>query len=367
VRKSGQMLRVTAQLVDVAGGYQLWSSRYDRKLEDVFAIQDEISRAIVNQLRLTIGRGQRRYQTNFPTYELYLRARALVTRRFTANGVEAARLFEQVIAKDSSYAPAYAGLADAYAEMSWQIAGLSSEEGLMRMRPAAVKALELDPLLAEAHAAMGMTFARECDWENARKSFDRALELNPSLTQARTRYSTLTLLPLGKVAEALELLRVALTTDPLSIDARRALAFVQIVAGRYDEAIANARQVRAVDPDFPGMDLILSRALTFSGRPEEAIALRAKYGPTGEIWLARAYVMSGRRDEAERLARDQTHPYRQAIVYAALGDKDRTLDALHRAVDIMAQRTALLLSLPEMALLRGDPRLDAIRARLKLK
>jgi tetratricopeptide (TPR) repeat protein len=357
--------------VPVAGDVPLWLERYDRTLDDVFAIQDEISRAIVNRLRLTLGRGQRRYQPPVEAYEVYLRARALVGRRGTENGRQAATLFERVISKDPAFAPAYAGLADAYAVMSWEdpgFTGPSSEEALMHMRPAAMKAIELDPLLAEAHAAMGVTYSRERDWENAQKSFDRAIELNPSLTQIHTSYSSSTLQPLGKLGKAQQLLDAALIMDPLSLDVRRQLAAVQIIAGRYDDAIANLRHVLAVDPKFKYAHLALERALMFSGRPAEAIADWESSGTDNQHWLAPAYLMSGRQAEVERLveAHKNGHPYRQALIYAALGDKDGTFEALDRAADILPHRTALLLVYPEMALLRGDPRLDTLRKKFKL-
>lgn len=373
VQRDGRRLRVNAQLVRVAGDAPLWSERFDRPLEDVFAIQDEISRAIVNRLRLTLGRGQRRYQTNVEAYELYLRARSLLNKRGNDNARLAAGLLEQVIAKDLAYAPAYAGLADAYAFMSMEIQslagvpGLPFAEALSRMRPVAVKAIELDPLLAEAHAAIGMTYSREHDWNNAQKSFDRAIELNPSLTQIHTNYSSSTLLPLGQLAKAEQLLAAALQTDPLSLAVRREIAAGQIIAGRYDEAITNVQRVRAVDPHFPFADFLLARALTFSGRVEEAHAIwETRKEPGWEFWTAPALVMSGRRAEVEEMARRHEHPFRQAVIYAALGDKDRAFDALNRAVDIVPHRVKLLLVYPEMALLRGDARLDAVRKKLNL-
>jgi TolB-like protein/thioredoxin-like negative regulator of GroEL len=375
VQREGKRLRINAQLVRIAGDVPIWSDRFDRTLDDVFAIQDEISRAIVNKLRLTLGRGQRRYQPPLDAYDMYLRARALLARGGTENAQQAAALLEQVIAKDPAFAPAYAGLADAYAFMSWQIPGLPPDEGLRRMRPAAVKAIELDPLLAEAQAAMGLTYSRELDWEHAQQSFDRAIELNPSLTQVHTSYAMSTLLPLGQSDKAQELLEAALATDPLSLDVRRDLAMAQIIAGRYDAAIANLRHVLAVDPDFPAANLQLARALTFSGRPEEAVA-HWEHRPKSQQsqqdwhrWLAHAYVMSGRRADAIRIAEapGNDHPYRQALIYAALGDKDRTFEGLDRAADIMPTRTALLLVYPEMRLLRGDARLAALRHKLNLQ
>lgn len=126
----------------------------------------------------------------------------MVARRGTPSAQKAAELFEQVIARDPAFAPAYAGLVDAYAFMSMEIQGIPFETALLRMRPAAVKALELDPLLAEAHAAMGLLHSRERDWENAQRSFQRAIELNATLTRTYTNYATSTLIPLGKLDQA---------------------------------------------------------------------------------------------------------------------------------------------------------------------
>jgi eukaryotic-like serine/threonine-protein kinase len=370
VQRVGNRLRINAQLVQIDGDVPLWSERFDRTLDDVFAIQDEISRAIVNKLRLTLGKGQRRYQTSAAAYERYLRARALIARRETARAQQAAQLFEQVIASDAAFAPAHAGLADAYAAMSWEISsGISLERGLTRMRAAAVRALELDPLLAEAHAAMGITYARERDWANATKSFERALELNPTLTQIHAAYSGSTLIPLAQTDKAQQLLVAALKVDPLSLQVRRELAMAQFVAGRYEDAIANWRFVLAADPEASHQ--MLARALTAAGRPAEAIAIWENRPATAgdwERWITRAYVLAGRRADVERLveAHRNEHPYRQALIYAALGDKDRTFEALNRAVELVPHRTAFTLACPEMALLRGDPRLDALRKTLNL-
>jgi adenylate cyclase len=365
VLRVGDDLRINAQLVQVAGDVPLWSERFTRRLEDVFAIQDEISRAIVNKLRLTLGRGQRRYETNLEAYQLYLRARAVRPGQGEGRGTEQAiKLFEQVIAIDPEFAPAYAGLAGADQSMAWNIAIRPHP----RMRPAAVRALELDPLLAEAHAAMGLTYTIERDWENATKSYERALELNPNLTQIHAGYSD-TLVHMGQKGRALRLLEQAMTMDPLSLAVRRDLSFAQLLNGRYEEAIANARQVTAADPEFMS-DLLEGRALMLAGRPEDAIAVwRSRPVNRGwERWLARAYAMTGRTRELERLtaaSRNET-PYRQAIFYAGLGNKDRTFEALDKASDSEPIRTAAVLFFPEMNLLLGDPRRDALKKKLKL-
>jgi hypothetical protein len=152
----------------VRDDFPLWSGRYDRELADAVAIQDEISRGIVNGLRLKLGRGRRRYDANADAYDLYLRARSLELRRgFTglSNSIDA---FGQVIAKDPSFAPAYAGLAAAHAARSGQFRYNFADE-ITRMRTAAEKAIQLDPLLPQAHAALGMAFARDGQWESSEK------------------------------------------------------------------------------------------------------------------------------------------------------------------------------------------------------
>lgn len=371
VLRAGNRLRVNAQLVQVAGDVPLWSEKFDRELKDVFAIQDDISRAIVNRLRLALGRGQRRYHTNVQAYDIYLKARGLVARKGTANARQAAELFEQVIALDPAFAPAHAGLAEAYAFMSTEIEnGVPFETALARMRPAATRALELDPLLAEAHAALGLVHSRDRDWVNAEKSFERAIQLNPSLTHVYFHYSVSTLIPLGKLDRAEALGQAALSADPLSHDAQRNLALLQLLSGRYEEAIQLLRRIELVQPDFPYVDLFLARALTFAGRPDEALRPHRRdwrSRPGANYWMAHALVMTGRRAEVEQLAAEHDHPYRLAMIYAALGDKERALDALDRAADVLPHRTANLLRYPEMAALRDEPRFAAVLAKLGLR
>ena len=371
VLRAGNKLRVNAQLVRATDDVPLWAERFDRELKDVFAIQDEISRAIVNKLRLTLGRGQRRYDTNVEAYELYLKGITLLDRLdHREASARSAELFQQVVDTDPSFAPAYAGLANAYASMSHNrlFHGISSAQAHPIMRSAALKALQLDPLLAEAHAAMGYVYSREFDWQRADQSFRRAIDLNPSLTQSYTLYARTTLWPRGKLAEAERLLQQAMGADPLSLDLQRETASVQIHIGRYGEAINTLQRIRAVDPDFPWIDWLLGRALTFAGRPAEALAvIEASRMPPESEWEAHAHVMAGRRDEAERLAaKHQNYPHRLAIIYAALGDKDRTFEALDRLALLEPHRVVDLLSYPELAGLRRDPRFAALGKRFNL-
>lgn len=363
VLRAGNRLRVNAQLIQVAGDMPLWSERFDRELEDVFGIQDEISRAIVNKLRLTLGRGQRRYHTNLDAYELYLKARALIDRRDVPNARTAAELFEQVIAKDSAFAPAHAGLATAYAFMSTPNRGIPVATAYPIMRPAAVKALQLDPLLAEAHAAMGWVHSYDRDWGHAETAFQQALELNPSLTQLATSYSISTLQPLGKHDEALRLLHAAWRNDPLSLDVQREIGEVQLQARRYEEAIETLQRVYAADPDFPFVTFYLARALMLAGRTAEAFPLLEPGGPVAK---AHALTLMGQRAKAEKLADGLDNPYTEALVYAVLGDKERAFDAVERVAASAPQRLGRLLMAPEMAVLYGDPRLAALRKQFGL-
>ncbi len=222
VLRSGQRLRINAALVRMRDDFPLWSARYDEELTDVFAIQDKISRGIVNSLRLKLGRGRRRYETNAEAYDHYLRGRAFELQPGLTGMRKSISPFEQAIAKDPGFAPAHAGLADAHAAISGfdsDPAGRADQDRvnqLSRMRAAAEKALQLDPLLAEAHSALAMVYAREAQWEQSEKSFRRAIELDPSGSLPRTQFARDFLLPLGRVEEAIAQLLLAEKSDPLS-------------------------------------------------------------------------------------------------------------------------------------------------------
>ena len=196
VLRQGHKLRINAQLVRVADDVPLWSGRFDRELKDVFAIQDEISRSIVNELRLKLGRGQRRYSTTIEAYDLFLKARVLEARR--GDGIRRALdLFGEVLKVDPTFVPAYAGFANATAENSFAEDIPQDQPGSV-LRVAALRAIALDPLLAEAQAAMGHVHACAGEWPEAERSFRRALELNPSLTTTYTDFVLSTLLSRGE-------------------------------------------------------------------------------------------------------------------------------------------------------------------------
>jgi tetratricopeptide (TPR) repeat protein len=325
----------------------------------------------------------RRYDVNADAYGLYLTGRALMSRRLLGiTGQKAVGYLQRVIAIDPAFAPAYAALADTYAYMSIPTyEGIPVTEAQPLMRAAALKALELDPDLAEAHAAMGIVHARDLDWRSSQREFDQAIELNPSLSQIYTNYSVFTLRPLRRFDEDERLLKIALRNDPLSLDVWREIGLLYFTVGRYDEAIDLLQRVRAVDPQMTAADMTLARALACRGRVDEALALydvMATHGPAGAPSVRRvpqgvpqyqayAYVKAGRRWDAERLAAEnEQYPYRATLIYAALGDLNRAFDALERTAEREPQRIPLLLTWPEMAPLRADPRFTAMSRRFGL-
>jgi tetratricopeptide (TPR) repeat protein len=300
------------------------------------------------------GLGTRRYQLDPRLSATFLAARALQARRNTDDAGKAAQLFEQITAAEPDFAPAHAGLASALAAFSLAASATNAPPPHPRMRPAALRAIELDPFLAEAHLAMGSLYARDKDWTNARTSFTKAIELAPTLTTAHTDFVLMMLLPLGHTEEALRVLNDAMRTDRLSLDVRRVTALVQIDARQYDAAIDNARWVLQHDPEFPFARLWLARALVLSGRTEEAAPLLEK-----EPWSYRAYLyaVTGRRKEAEALiAAHAEDPVGQMLALGGLNDADRAFAALQRAVPLHWWRAATWMHRPEVAVLHNDPR-----------
>ena len=179
-----QRLRINAQLVRARDDVPIWSRRFEPELTDMVSVQDEISRGIVNSLRLRLGQGRRRYEANADAYDLYLQARASGMRIFPGDP-EVLERFEKVIAKDPAFAPAYAGLAAAHAWRSGVgVAAPEQADSLQKMRQAAEQALQLDPLLPEAHCALGAAYARDGEWQQAEQSFRRAIEIGPNISSA---------------------------------------------------------------------------------------------------------------------------------------------------------------------------------------
>lgn len=372
VLRSGDKLRINARLVRVSDDHPLWSNSFDRELKDVFSIQDEISRSIVNELRLKLQRGQRRYYTNLEAYDLYLKAQSLTRNQGLPEGrdnlIAGIGVFEQAIANDPAFAPAYAGLASAYGRLSITPRSFSPDQAYTKMRAAAEKALELDPLLAEAYASNGLVYSRDHNWQESERVFRRSIEINPSLSESRKDFAFSVLFPLGRLDEAVRELRKAVELDPLSAQVRDSLDYVLVSAGRYDEVLDNCRHILLAHPNDNGAEQLFARALLQKGRLSEATAIfeRQDQAATGSPgFLGYAYAMAGRPADAEKVAaRYPEWPWVHVFVYAGLGDKDRTFEALEKMAANHDPRVGAYLTYPELALLRGDRRLTEFRQRL---
>jgi TolB-like protein/DNA-binding winged helix-turn-helix (wHTH) protein len=369
VLRDGDRLRVDVQLVRVADDHPIWSGRYDRQMKDVFEIQDEISRSIVNELRLNLGRGKRRYNTNLEAYDLYLRAESLANRNPGVDSDEIATsipVFELAIAKDPSFAPAYAGIADAYAYMSATPRTFPLELGYARMKEACEKAVELDPLLAEAYACVGLVRSRELQWTAAEEAFRRSIALDSNLSRPRQDFAVWVLMPLGKFDEALAQLTIASELDPLSSSVLNSKNFVLLSMGRYEDSFQESRRVLAANPDDFFAQQLMGRALLQKGRYDEGVTLFEKLGES-QSFMGYAYGKAGKRDEAEKIiAAYPQWPWVEALAAAGLGDADRVFDGLEKMLNIGDPRAAMYLTFPEFSKQRGDPRMAALRSKLGL-
>jgi tetratricopeptide (TPR) repeat protein len=364
---SNARIRLNARLIPLDEKRAEWARTFDRVDGDVFATLDDLARSLVNELRLKVGGGQRRYQTD-PALELqFLRARGLQLRRHPKFALEAAAIFEQIVTRDPGFAPAVAALARSLGDV--MRFNREFDSGVMepRLEQAALEAIRLDPLLPDAQAALGMLHARDGQWASAEAAFQRALAIDPSQGSLYVDYDLAVLLPLGRVDDALDVLARARAVAPRSLDVGRALAHVQVEAGLYDEAIETSRWVLQQDPDFPFVDISLGRALILSGRPDEALPIFSR-NPQHWVYLGYLYAVTGRREEAEALAtRHPDDPPRQMLIYSGLGDKDRAFGALERAMTINPWRAATWMNRPEVAMLRSDPRFQEIKRRLGLQ
>jgi serine/threonine-protein kinase len=368
VLRIGRQLRIDTQLVRVRDDFTLWSARFDRPWTDIFAIQDEISVGIVNNLRLRLGRGRRRYETNLAAYDLYLRGRSLQINMGIRGFDQSIGPFERVVAMDPSFAPAYAGLGTDYAIRSIQFPVDHPPDELPKMRAAAEKAIRLDPLLPAAHEALALSYARDGRWAEAEESFRRAIEIDPNRSSTHANYAFWLLYVLGRNREALEELHIAERADPLSPEIQRDLAVLLISVGRNAEAVDSYLNPSA-DPVFKAGNLGWARL--GQGRTSEAIGILEnapdlRTNPRTRGLLGNAYARSGHSEEAEKLANASSYASEQVLIFAGLGDKDRTLEALDRMAILGPQRIGMFINSPELAFVRREPRLKALRRKVGL-
>ena len=346
VRKSGNHVRISAQLVNVADGYQLWSEQYDRELEDIFDIQDEISLAIVNALRVKLLGDEKkavvkRHTENTAAYQLYLKGRFFVNQRKSESLLKAIDYFNQAIALDSNYALGYAGLADAYMLLGVPDAvteALSPRESLTKARAAAEKALEIDASVGEIYAALAHIKWKERDWGGAESDYKRSIELNPKNPIAHFYYAVC-LAGLGRKQQAIKEITQAQELDPLSLPVNASVVYVLYLCRQYDEAIKAGKRTLELDTRFSLTHQRLGLAYVQKKMYHEAIAEfqqavnTSHRAPQPLVALGHAYAVSGSRVEAEKVLTEledlsrvgYVSPYGIAAIYVGLAKKSRRL------------------------------------------
>jgi len=350
VRRAEGRLRIAAQLINVADGFHLWAERYDREMADVFAVQDEITRAITSALipRLTTAPAAppaRPYSGSVDVYELCLKARYHHQKRTPRELDLALRLFEQAAERDPGCALAQAGIAHVYL-MKCYFGALTTREGMPKMMAAARRALELDDSLAITHLRLADALSfHDWDWAGAEREYRRALELDPENAEAQWRYG-LFLWSRLRPEEALAHLRAALERDPFSLDANWFLGFVCVTSGRLDEAEETARRMLAMDArSWIGYQL-LAWAESVRGRWPEAVrayeaSAAIEGGPASLSTLCWAYERAGRPEEArqtlarlEQLGANRVLPPTwMALAYDGVGDEARALACMRQAIE----------------------------------
>ena len=376
VRKSGEKVRISAQLIRATDGSHLWSETYDRTLDDIFAVQDDIAGEVVKALKLTLlgtTSMTRSRPVDPEAYKLALQGRFFLDRRGKENIERSVDYFQRSHERDPGYAPAWAGLSLAYTDQA-DNGYVPAADGYRQAREAAEKALALDPQLADAHLAMGwVQLVYDWDWEAADASFRKALDLEPGSAAALT-YAGSQAQTLGRYNEAIELANKAIERDPLRPSSYGNLGVALLRVNRHAEAEAAFRKALELDPDGASRHRNLGLALLLQGKADAA--LQEMKQETDEIWrlagLPLAYHALGRRGESDAaLATFKSKhagemAYQIAEVHAFRGEADLAFEWLERAYD---QRDGGLTDIKGDRLMRGivgDPRYKAFLRKLKL-
>ena len=384
VRKAGDRLRITAQLTSTEDGRLLWSQRYDRQLVDVFEIQDEIAGTIVSTLRATMftelsEHVPRRYTENINAYGLYLKGRYAWNKRTHEGVAEAIGYFEQAIAEDPSYAPAYAGLADSYA-LDVDYRSIPVAEAYARAKEYARKALALDESVPSAHASLAWSlFIYDWNWAEAEREFRRAIELNPRYGSAHQWYGFL-LSSRGQHDAALLEGHTALELDPASVSGRRSVGWMCFYARRYDQALDHLARAIEMNPMAVESCRILGSVLELAGKSSEAerVLRDAVSLPGADAYtkatLGWVLARAGKRAEAgtilgelEALGRaGYVSPAALAILHIGFGNTDLALDLAEQAYHDRRGWLVYFKVNPMLDPLRDSPRFQALVAKLKL-
>jgi TolB-like protein/Tfp pilus assembly protein PilF len=375
VRKAGNRIRVTAQLIKASDGYHLWSQRYDREMTDVFAIQDEISAAIADQLKVHLT-GRKRPTANIAAYELFLEGR----HNWYRGALEKAReCYEKAIALDPGYAPAYAGISECYMLSASRLA--DPRETIPKIEAAARRALELDPTLADAYGILGHVSAFSYRWDEARKHFVHALELSSGAIHNRIPYVGWYLVPQGLLEEALGEAERAASQDPLSPLRPGFKAFVLYHSRRFDEAAEWFRRSLDVIPHNATMAIFLSRAYAHQNQFEQAMAVVEQAIQDSGRWawtlfaLGTVHALAGHIEEAHRvleelrqLAQSRYVPASLvAMLHAQLGEKDAAFEWAGKAFDHRDPNLLWIKVDAAFDSLRADPRYPALLEKMNLR
>jgi serine/threonine-protein kinase len=382
VRRAGDQLRISAELTRVSTGLGLWSDSYNRKVTDVFAVQEELARAIATTLSSavrgatitpTVSVAKSRGTENQEAYDLYLRGRYLLNARRELS--RAVGLFENAGRRDSSFAQSFAGVASADVVLPYY-EGIPAPEALRRARIAATRALVIDSTLAEPHAALGLGLAQTFAWDDAEREFKRAIALDSTSATAYHLYGFM-LIAIGRAADALPLYERAIRLDPLSPVIAQNCAVAMVKNGRTDDAFALGRRLSEMDSASPMAFRIEGRALQAKQDWIQAAHVLERLPDETGSWPERvyAYAKVGRRREADSLRavieRHVSGGGRYADVsraYAALGDGPHALQWLESAIDRFdgGLLSAELPDRPEYDFLRNDPRFIRLLARMGL-
>ncbi len=379
VLRVGERVRITAQLIDAARETHLWAESYEQDMRDVLALQSEVVRAIAREVRVKLTPQEDAHLAQVlpvdpDAYEAYLKGRYRWNRR-PAEIREAVKYFQHAIAKDTSYAAAYAGLADCLSALSaWAI--LPASEGCVKAKALAQKGLELDYSSAEAHAALAFATLYHYDFSAAEREYERAIEINPRYAHAHHSYGYF-LGVMGRYEEAYTELQRALRLDPLSSIFTAFLGFVYLHARRYNQAIEQFLKTLELDATSGAAQGGLGWAYCCNAQYELAIAALRKAiplwpGSTCIAWLGEAYAAAGYPDEArkvlvqlDQLSRDRyVTPYGVARVYAALGEQEEALRWLETAYQQRAEWMVLLKVDPCFDTLRSHPRFQDLMCRM---
>jgi serine/threonine-protein kinase len=375
VRRAGQRVRIVAHLVDPKSEKHLWGDTFDRNLSDIFEVQSEVAQQITGALSVALSpeekqRVEKKATTDADAYNLYLLGRFHANKWAEAEVLKAIDYYQLAVAKDPGYAVAYAGLADAYELLSIGFSSKPPAEYLAQAKTMALKALQMDDSLAEAHTSLA--YARwlgDLDWQGAEREFRRALELMSSYVMAHEWYAEY-LAAVGRHDEALVEAKRAQQLDPLAVPVNRTVGWVLYFARRYGEAIEELRKTLAMNSEFLGARLVLWWAYIAKGAYDQAIAdIRREVERPGlrtikKLSLAYACAASGNTEEANgllwelepKLAAESRLALLSALPFAALDAKDRAFEQLERAYQLREPGLLFLKVAPWADSLRADPR-----------